>query len=96
MRVYMPTIVSYLRSNAFRAKVNGDPGEGQLFNLHTNTWEEPDVNEKEMLLGFQPNSTNAPRVSGDQRAIRLGRALDGTTMRWMGAFLGAFLQAAQK
>ena len=91
-RVCMPTIVSYLGSNAFRAKVNGDPGEGQVFNLHTDTWEEPDVIEKEMLLGFQPNSTHTPGVSRNQRAIRLGRALDGTTMAWM----GAFLQACQK
>ena len=92
MRMCMPTIVSYLGNNAFRAKANGDPGEGQLFNLHTNTWEEPDVNEKEMLLGFEPNSTNTPGISRDQRAIRLGRALDSTTMRW----LGAFLQVAHK
>ena len=92
MRVCMPTIVSYLQSNAFRTKVNGDPREGQVFNLHTSIWEEPDIIKKEMLIGFQPNSNNTLGVSRDQRAIRLGRALDGTTMAWM----GASLQAGQK
>ena len=32
-RVCMPTVVSYLGSNAFRAKANGAPGEGQVFNI---------------------------------------------------------------
>ena len=52
-RVCMPTIVSYLQSNAYRAKANGAPGEGQVFNIQSNVWEEPDVEEKESLLGFQ-------------------------------------------
>ena len=48
----MPTVVSYLRSNAYRPKSNGCRGEGEVFNIHTDTWEEPDVEEKEALLGF--------------------------------------------
>ena len=48
----MPTVVSYLGSNAFRTKANGTPGEGQVFNIQTDMWEEPDVEEKERLLGF--------------------------------------------
>ena len=88
-RVCLPTLVSYLQSNAFRGKVNGAPGEGRVFNSHTRIYEEPDVTEKEMLLGFQPNSTYTPGVSREQRAIRLGRALDGSTMAWFGAFLQA-------
>ena len=85
----MPTIVSYLRSNAFRPKSSGSPGEGEVFNLHTNLWEEPDAEEKEELLGFQRGDTAASGVTEAQRAVRLGRALDGTTMRWLGAFLHA-------
>ena len=73
----MPTIVSYLRSNAFRPKSSGSPGEGEVFNIHTNLWEEPDAEEKEELLGSQRGGS------------RLGRALDETTMRWLGAFLHA-------
>ena len=72
----MPTVVSYLRSNAFRAKDNGTLGEGEVFNIHTNILEEPDTSEKEQLLGSLPGDTFAPGVSKEQRAIRIGRALD--------------------
>ena len=37
-RICMPTLVSCLGSNAFRAKADGAPGEGQVYNLHTNIW----------------------------------------------------------
>ena len=89
VRLVMPTIVSYLESNAFRSKPCGAPGEGQVYNIITETWEEPDAEEKESLLGFMRGDTAAPGVTEDQRAIRLGRALDGHTMRWLGAFLHA-------
>ena len=55
----------------------------------TAEWEEPDVLEKEQLLGFQVNDTAASGVTADARAIRIGRALDAHTMRWLGAFLHA-------
>ena len=77
----MPTVVSYLESNAFRPKDMGAPGEGQVFNIVSNMWEEPNAKEKESLLGYQRGDTAAPGVTEDQRAIRLGRALDGNTMR---------------
>ena len=85
----MPTVVSYLGSNAFRPKSNGAPREGQVYNLHTNIWEEPDAMEKVLLLGFYTGDTATPGVTKDQRSVRLGRALDGNTMRWLGAFLHA-------
>ena len=85
----MPTVVSYLGSNAFRAKAKGAPGEGQVFNIQTDMWEEPDVGEKERLLGFQSDDTATPGVTSSTRAIRIGRALDANTMRWLGAFLRA-------
>ena len=34
-RLCMPTVVSYLNSNAYRTKDNGNPGEGQLYNTLT-------------------------------------------------------------
>ena len=73
----MPTIVSYVCSNGFRPESNSSPGVGEVSNLHTNLWEEPSGEEKEELLGFQRGGS------------RLGRALDETTMRWLGAFLHA-------
>ena len=85
----MPTIVSYLLSNAFRPKENGQPGEGQVYNLVTNKWEEPDAEEKEMLMGYNRGDTHAPGVSDEERSIRIGRALDANTMRWLGATLHA-------
>ena len=85
----MPTVVSYLHSNAFRPKENGNPGEGEVFNTVSLEWEEPDTEEKEGLLGFGEGDTAAPGVNEEDRAIRLGRALEGHTMRWLGAFLHA-------
>ena len=88
-RLVMPTVVSFLGSNAFRPKDTGAPTEGQVFNIVSNVWEEPDAKEKESLLGYQRGDTAAPGVTENQRAIRLGRALDGNTMRWFGALLHA-------
>ena len=85
----MPTVVSYPRSNAYRQKDNGAPGEGQLFKRLTSEWEEPDAEEKELLLGYSRGDTAAPRVSDAERCVRLGRALDAHTMRWLGATLHA-------
>ena len=85
----MPTVVSYLRSNAFRPKENGNPREGEVFNTTSLEWEEPDTEEKEELLGFAAGDTLAPGVTESERAIRLGRALEGNTMRWLGAYLHA-------
>ena len=77
----MPTVVSFLLSNAYRTKDNGAPGEGHLYNTNTDEWEEPDAEEKEQLLGYTPGDTITPGVSDEDRSIRLGRALDGHTMR---------------
>ena len=85
----MPTVVSYLLSNAYRPKDNGAPREGQLYNTITDVWEEPDAEEKEQLLGYTPSNTATPGVSDEDRAIRLGRVLDVHTMRWLGAILHA-------
>ena len=85
----MPTVVSYLRSNAFRPIDAGQPGEGEVFNLNTKESKVPDVLEKEMLLGYARNGTASPHVTKADRSIRLGRALDANVMRWMGALLAA-------
>ena len=39
VRLVMPTIVSYLESNAFRSKPCGAPGDGQVYNIVTKTLE---------------------------------------------------------
>ena len=85
----MPTVVFYPCSNAYRQKDNGAPGEGHLFNKLTSEWEEPDAEEKEVILGYSRGDTAAPGVSDAERSVRLGRALDAHTMRWLGATLHA-------
>ena len=89
IRVCMPTVVSYPRFNAYRPQDNGAPGEGELFNTYTNKWEEPNADEKELLLGYSRGDTAALGVTNAKRSMRLGRALDAHTMRWLGAMLHA-------
>ena len=71
-RLCMPTVVSFLLSNAYKTKDNGALGEGQLFNTSTNVREEPDAEEKEQLLGYTLGDTSTPGVSDEDRSIRLG------------------------
>ena len=47
------------------------------------------MEEKELLLGYAAGDQSAPGVTEAERAIRLGRALEGNTMRWLGAYLHA-------
>ena len=75
-RICMPTVASFLHSNAYRPKEDGSPGEGQIFNVIYSRWEEIAVGEKEMMLGYREGDTAAAEVTEAQRAIRLGRALD--------------------
>ena len=56
-RIYMPTVVSYIRSNAYRPKSDGEPGEGEVFNLVWEEWEEPDCREKEHIMGYMADET---------------------------------------
>ena len=87
VRMCMPTVVSYLHSNAFKPKTSGAQGEGQVYNIISNTWEEPTAEEKKMLLGYMRGDTAAPGVSDEDHAIRIDRTLDGNTMRWLGVIL---------
>ena len=85
----MPTIVFYLGSNAFKFKDNGGLGERMVYGTRTGLWEEPDVAEKEGLMGYEAGETATSGVTENQLAIRLGRAMEGNTMRWLGALLRA-------
>ena len=89
----MPTIVSFKGSYAFRTQEDGSPREGQVYNTNTHRWEEPDMGEKEQLLGFPEGTTWAEGVSAKQRAERLGKCMEGNTMRWLGAVWGASMSS---
>ena len=52
-----------------------------VYNTLTGVWEEPDVTEKELLMGYQVGDTDAPSVMEAQRAVKLGHAMDGHAMR---------------
>ena len=60
-----------------------------MYNIITDEWEEPDAKEKERLPGYAAGDTASLGVSEEDRAIRIGRALDGSTMRELGAILHA-------
>ena len=85
----MPTIVSYPKSHAYRQQHNGNPREGQLWNTITKCYEEPTLEEKEQLMGYEIGSTCGGLATPKERIHRLGQAMDGNTMRWLGAFLYA-------
>ena len=89
----MPTIVTFQGSYAFRTQEDGSQGEGQVYDTNTHRWEEPDVGEKEQLLGFAEGTTRAEGVSAKQRAERLGKCMEGNTMRWSEALWGASMSS---
>ena len=83
-RICMPTVVSFPKSHAYRTLASGKPGEGQLWNILTKCWEEPSLEEKEQLMGYAIGDTAGGHATVKQRATRLGQAMDGNTMRWLG------------
>ena len=88
-RICMPTVVSFIRSNAYRPKFDEDPGKGEVFNLAREEWEEPECREKELMMGYMANETEYPHASEAERSMRLGRALDANVMLHLGAMLSA-------
>ena len=88
-RFCLPTIVTYPGSFVFQRRVNGIPGEVMLWDEITHNWMEPTLREKEQLMGYRVDDTMGGLATEQERAERLGQAMDGNTSRWMGAFLSA-------
>lgn len=88
-RICMPTIVSYPNNHAYRFKESSAPGEGQYWNKDRRTWQEPTLAHMEQMLGYPIGFTDGGLATDTQRAVRLGHAVDGNTLRWFGAFLRA-------
>ena len=86
-RRVLQTIISYLGSNAFTFRDNGKPGEGMVCTTRTTSWEGPDVAEKACLMAYRAGKIETPGVTPDHRSLLLGEAMEGNTMRWLGAFL---------
>ena len=66
---------------------DGEPGEGEVFNLAREEWEEPNCEEKEQMMGYMDNETECPHASEAERSMRLGRALDTNVVLHLGAML---------
>lgn len=60
-----------------------------VYKTLTGVWEEPDLAEKEHLMGYQTSDMDALGVTEEHRGVRLGRAMDGYTMRSLGALIFA-------
>ena len=69
--------------------MNGTPGEGQLWDQVDHNWIEPTLKEKEQLMGYRVDDTRGGLATESERAARLGQAMDGNTLKWMGAYLSA-------
>ena len=73
-KICMPTVVSYIKSNAYRPKTDGELGEGEVFNLAREEWEEPDCHEKEQMMGYMADERECQGASEAERSMRLDRA----------------------
>ena len=74
------TIIGHLNSPAFRMH-KGLPGNGLFY--HKNTLREPNASIKELLMGFQPGTTEAPGLSEADRCQILGQTPDLNILTWL-------------
>ena len=85
----MPTVVSYIKSNAYRLRSNGTPRDREIFNVAKEEWEEPDRREKELMMGYMADETECQHACETERPMRLGRALNANVNLHLGAMLAA-------
>ena len=86
----MPTPVSYPRSRAFKqSPTTGQRGPGVVYNTITKEWEEPNIREREELMGMRQGDSEGLGVSYMESVARVGQAMDHNVMRWLGAIMGA-------
>ena len=86
----LPTLVSYPLSRAFTVSpTTGQRGLGEVFNSITNQWEEPNIREREELMGMRPGDSKGLGVSYTERVALVGHAMDHNVMRWLGEIMGA-------
>jgi hypothetical protein len=73
----LPTIMSYVGSYSYR-----DGRLGCLTDRSTNppTVREPYASERELILGFRENTTDAPGLDNTRRCMVIGRAIDLRTL----------------
>ena len=59
----MPTIVSYPKIHAYKQQENGRSGEGQLWNKKMKRWDDPSFREREQMMGYKIEATEAGHVT---------------------------------
>jgi hypothetical protein len=65
-RAVMPTMMSFPMSRAFRPE-----RQGCVWDATQQTFDEPNAEEHELIMGFKPRPTAAPNVTDRQRRARL-------------------------
>ena len=86
----MPTLVSYPHSRAFRqSPTTGRRGPGEVYNTITKEWEEPNIREREELMGMRPGDSEGLGVSYTERVALVGQEMDHNGRKWLGAIMGA-------
>jgi hypothetical protein len=78
--IALPKLINYPNSHSFCLK-NGIPGPGLMY--HKETLTEPNAIIREILMGLQPGTTAAPRLSGTQRCYILGHTTDVNILSWL-------------
>ena len=74
----LPTLVTYPESYAFRAR-----GPGMVWDSSTQSYEEPNADERERAIGFLTGTTAAHDLTEGQRRFLLGQAMDLNTLVWI-------------
>ena len=72
-----PTLVSFSPSTAFR-----DLGPGVIYNTKSRTYDQPNVVERERMLGHPEDSSLADTLTMDDRHIILGKAMDANCLEY--------------
>ena len=84
----LPTFVTYSRSFAFRSR-----GPGMVWDLKSQTHDEPTADERERAMGFLTGTTAAHVLQEGQKRFLLGQAMDLNSIVWI---IGICLAAQQQ
>ena len=88
-RVCLPTLMSTIGSWAFRTQPDGSIGPGQLWNEGTHQWEEPNLGERELMMGMWRGASGRGEGNEQVRHKMLGQAMGHNVMRWVGGIMAA-------
>lgn len=79
LRVSMPTLVAYPMSRAFRFPHS----PGSIFDAGSRTYTEPNVEERERMLGYSTGATAAPGLTLAERHTITGNCIDQSALSYL-------------